>query len=423
MSSYSRQPVVFTKFAGKRNDISPENFAPSDLEEGLNVDIDSVMGGLSTRDGQTLRNAGAYHSLWSKDDVCLIASGTQLKNVRTLGAGSYALDVLRSDLTAGARLSYWMVNGQVYYCNGHETGVVKRGANRTFGLAQPTGQPVAAPIGGGLPAGRYQYAVTYLRDDGQESGTGLAGTIDLGNPLTPAGPSAFASGIGFSMIPVSADPTVIAKAIYITPTNGEVLYRAMVISAAATTAQYRNAGYDLRLPLNTQFGRPVPVGHMVAWYRGRMLMAQGSVIWYSLPYRYEMFMLRKAFLPFEADINLLAPVEDGVFVGADKTYFLQGLAPETFQSRVVAGYPAIPGTLAYEQGDYLGDGVAGRAAYWASPRGHCVGTNGGSFKNITESRFSYPIGQRGAGIVRQVRGNNQYLAVLEGDGPANNAFS
>jgi hypothetical protein len=91
--------------------------------------------------------------------------------------------------------------------------------------------------------------------------------------------------------------------------------------------------------------------------------------------------------------------------------------------RVVAAYPAIPGTLAYEQGEYIGDGIAGRTAYWTSPRGHCVGTNGGSFKNLTESRFSMPTGQRGCGIVRQTNGINQFLAIVEGSGAPNNAFS
>lgn len=411
MAAYTREPVLFNKFAGIRNNADPANFGPADLQAAPNCDIDNEQA-IASRRGYALELAGAYHSLWSKDDVCLVAAGTALKRVRAAGA-SYAMDTLRSDLTAGARLSYWMVNGQVYYCNGHETGVVKMGVNRSFGLAQPIAQPVAAAIGGGLPTGRYQYALTYLRDDGQESGTGTTGTVDLTGT----------SGIGFSNIPVSADPTVTAKCIYITATDGEVLYRALTIANAATTAAYRNEGYDLRLLLNTQLGRPAPVGHMVAWYRGRMLIAQGPFLWYSMPYRYELFMLGRAFLPFEADINLLAPVEDGVFVGADKTYFLSGQSPELFASRVVAGYPAIPGTLAYEQGDYLADGVAGRTAYWASARGHCVGTAGGSFKNITESRYSYPSAPRGAGIVRQTDGVNQYLAVLEGAGVANNAFS
>lgn len=412
MVRHAQDPVVFSKFGGIRNNTPAENFALSDLQAAVNCDVDNDEG-IMTRGGQTLRLSGTYHSLWSRDDVCLIADGASLKRVRATGPGAYALDTVRSDLTIGARLSYWMVNGQVYYANGHQTGVVKQGVGRTFGLAQPSGQPVASVVGGGLPAGRYQYAVTFLRDDGQESGTGLAGQIDLSGQ----------GGIGFSIIPVSADPTVTAKALYLTATNGEVLYRAMTIPNADTVASYRNAGYDLRLLLGTQFGQPAPIGHMVAWYRGHMLIAQGSAIWYSAPYRYELFMLGKFFLPFEADINLLAPVEDGVFVGADKTYFVSGLWDGVPAIRVVAAYPAIPGTLAYEQGEYIGDGIAGRTAYWTSPRGHCVGTNGGSFKNLTESRFSMPTGQRGCGIVRQTNGINQFLAIVEGSGAPNNAFS
>jgi hypothetical protein len=411
MAKYAQEPVELSKFAGLRNNTPAENFSPEDLQVAINADIDNDQG-IMRRAGYTERVAGNHHSLWSKDDVALVAIGATLKRLRATSATAYALDTLRSDLTTGARLSYWMVNGQVYYTNGHQSGVITQGVNRTFGLTPPIGQPIATAIGGGLPAGRYQYALTYLRNDGQESGTGLAGTIDLTGQ----------AGIGFSSIPVSGDPTVAEKAVYLTATNGEVMYRAMTIANTDTTASYRNTGYDLRLPLNTQFGQPAPVGNLVAWYRGRMLVAQGPALWYSVPYRYELFMLGKAFLPFEADINLLAPVEDGVFVGADQTYFMSGQSPETFGRRIVAGYGATPGTLAYEQGDYLGDGVAGRVAYWASPRGHCVGTNGGSFKNITEARYSYPTAPRGAGIVRQVNGINQYLAILEGTGIANNAF-
>jgi hypothetical protein len=135
-------------------------------------------------------------------------------------------------------------------------------------------------------------------------------------------------------------------------------------------------------------------------------------------------MFDRAFRVFPADINLIAPVENGVFIGADRTYFLSGTAPEKWQLSAKADYGAIPHTIAYREaeGAYVGEGLPGNVAFWASPKGHCVGTDGGSFKNQTEPRFSYPTAQRGAGILRQVNGYNQYLAVLEGTGAANNAF-
>lgn len=416
MSRFSEEPFVYSKFSGIRNNTPAENFAPEDLQAAVNCDVDNDQG-IMTRNGQILRNAGTYHSLspdWiATRGTCLLVDGTTLKRLRATSATAYAMDTVRTGLTSGARLSQWLVNDCIYWCNGFETGVVQAGIARTFGIAPPSSQPVAAAIGGGLPAGRYRYAMTFLRNDGQESGTGLAATIDL----TGQG------GIGFSQIPVSDDPTVTDKAIYVTATNGEVMYQAIVIPNTDTTVNYLNAGYDLRLPLNTQFGCAAPIGHMLAWFKGKMIVAQGNVLWPSVSGRYELFMLDKEFLELESEINMLAPVEDGIFIGADRTYFMSGLWNGVPIRTVVAGYPAIPGTLAYEQGDYVGDGIAGRVAYWSSPRGHCIGANGGQFKNITESRYSFPSGQRGAGIVRQSQGINQYLAVIEGTGVANNAFS
>src|SRR5450759_1304351 len=109
MVRHAQDPVVFSKFGGIRNNTPAENFALSDLQAAVNCDVDNDEG-IMTRGGQTLRLSGAYHSLWSRDDVCLIADGASLKRVRVTGPGTYALDTVRSDLTIGARLSYWMVN-------------------------------------------------------------------------------------------------------------------------------------------------------------------------------------------------------------------------------------------------------------------------------------------------------------------------
>jgi len=413
MAQYG-QPVEFKEFDGLRNTTAPERLALSELQVAENIDIDDAKR-ITRRAGVTQRLTGATHSLWADGNLCLAVQGADLYRVNATGNGAYSKTILRSGLTAGARLSCWAVAGVAYYANGFENGVIQGGVHRSWGLEIPSGQPEASVIGGNLPPGRYQYALTFLRDDGQESGTGLAGTIELTG----------ANGIGFSGIPVSSDTTVSRKAIYLTPAGAKTFYRAMVIDNADRAAQYRNAGLDLRLMLNTQFGGPAPVGHLVSYFRGHTLVAQGNILWRSEPYRHELFMLRRAFNAFPADINLVAPVEDGVFVGADKTYFLRGTSPDKWALETVAGYPAIAGTLAYQQaeGGSVGEGLPGRVAFWASPRGHCMGTNGGAFRNLTEARYSYPSAQRGAGIMRQGNGINQFVVALEGNGVAHNAFS
>jgi len=406
----------FKEFAGLRNNTTADRMTPADLQAAVNVDIDDA-GRISRRRGTTLRLAGATHSLWAdgRGQNCLAVQGTNLLRVRAAGAGAYATDTLRTDLTPGARMACWGLNGLAYYMNGHQAGVVQEGASRTLGLACPSTQPAAAPIGGNLRAGRYQYAVTFLRRDGQESGTYHAAAIDL----------ATTTGIRFTGIPVSADPTVIARVIYLTAWNGEVLYRALTLNSTVATADYQGDGTDLRVQLATQFGEPAPIGHALACFRGHLLVAQGPNLFYSHPYRYELFPLGRAFIPFPADITLLAPVEDGVFVSADQTYFLSGASPSEWVLQTVAGYQAIPGTQSYRRAEGgtvgEGEGLSVQTVFWASNRGHCMGGNGGSFTNMTDARYSYPGAARGAGIVREVNGINQFLSVLEGTGVASNA--
>ena len=416
MAVRTEKSAEFKEFAGLRNTTTPDRLTPADLQAAVNIDIDDA-GRISRRRGRALRLAGAWHSLWADGlgQNCLAVQGSSLLRVRAVGSGAYATDVLRTDLTPGARMAYWGLNGLAYYMNGHQSGVVQEGASRTFGLACPSSQPVAQAIGGGLRAGRYQYAVTFLRRDGQESGTGIAAVIDLPT----------AGGIRFSGIPVSADPTVVGRAVYLTAWNGEVLYRALMLDNVATTADYRGDGTDLRVQLATQFGEPAPIGHALAWFRGHMLVAQGPVLWYSHPYRYELFPLGRAFKVLPADITMVAPVEDGVFVSADQTYFLSGASPSEWVLKTVASYPALPGTQSYARAEAgtvgEGEGLAMRTVFWSSNRGHCMGGNGGLFNNLTDVRYSYPGAQRGAGIVREVNGTNQYLSVLEGTGVAVNA--
>src|SRR5574340_1597454 len=211
----------FKAFTGLRNDVQSERMEAGDLVAADNVNIDSS-GQLSRREGRTLALAGDYHSLWAAGDVCLMVGGTTLYRV----APGYTTTALRTGLTAGAKMAYQAINERVYWSNGRESGVIEAGASRSWGLAVPAHQGTATATAGSLAAGTYQWAVTYLRDDGQESGTGLAGVITL----TEEG------GIALSDLPVSSDANAtLLKVLYLTECNGSVLYEAATLDADATT--------------------------------------------------------------------------------------------------------------------------------------------------------------------------------------------
>lgn len=398
--------VAYTAFAGVRNDVAPERLAPSDLALGDNVDLDQS-GRLSRRAGYTQRVAGATHSLWADpaQEICLYVAGGALRQ-------------LAPDLTSAARLtladgaarmSYVRVNERVYFSNGVETGILENGAVRTWGLAVPPTPGVAVTVGN-MPAGLYQYALTWLRADGQESGAALAGRVDV-----PEG-----GGLNLTL-PVAVDPTVVAKVLYLTTPNGETLYEAAVpFPNALTAAYYGNDANELATPLDTQFLQAAPAGQLVAYHRGRLFVAVGSVLYMSEPYAYELFDLRQH-LDLDARITMLAPLIDkeqgntginsGMFIGTDKSCgALIGMGPDDFQYVPKQNYGALLGALDYVDGSQFNDGgsTSRQLPIWLSTRGICVGMPSMQVQNLTLGRYLSPMAGQGAALF--MPGSNRFMA-------------
>lgn len=393
------------KFRGLKNTTTPERFGPQGfLDAADNVDVDDT-GKVLTRLGTTLAQAGSYHSLWSDGDRCYVMAGQDMKQV----APDYSLaQVIR--LTTARRVSFNRQQNTVYYSNGVESGRVTSSGAEGWGLAGPVSQPAAQPGAGSLPPGRYQYALTFRRSDGFESGTGVAGLIEL----------AAQGGISFSSI--EASPTGYDKCIYLSGPNGEELYRAMVVPNAAATAVYSGSGMDLTVRLETQFDAPPPPGDTVECHAGTMYVVAGSVAWHSRPYQLERFRLRDHFLRFPGAVTMFAAVADGIYVStADATWFLAGTDPRAMTSRLLFDYGAIPGTATKTAIGVLEDEAedpqgtrGGTAVMWTTPFGACIGGEGGRALNLTEKDYSLPSAARGSSIVRQARGYTQYLTALEG---------
>lgn len=387
--------VSVNKFTGLRNVDDPERFKAGDLHEAVNIDLTDT-GRISRRSGHISKVAATLpHSLWSNGSTCLFVESGALKLVNP----DYTTKTLRSGLSSNA-MSYGEVSGRVFYGNGVQNGVVDNGQSRAWGFEQPP-QPSAAVTVGLLPPGTYQYALTFIRQDGQESGAGKAGVIEL----TATG------GIAFSNI--ASHSEAVEKRLYVSTANGEELYHALTLTTETAANHHSNEALGMRC--TTQFCSPAPVGTIVFWYNGRMYVASGNTLYPSRPFAYELFDLDETYLPFDSRITLCAPVADGIWIGTDtQTIFLSGPGPEAFQLILKASHGAIPGTLDYGSGQYLADGVQGMVAYWASPNGICSGGDSGAFRNLTESRYRFDgTALTGAGLVRQIDGMNQYLLTLQ----------
>lgn len=386
------------EFAGLRNTTPVERFDLPDLAEALNVDIDDTLE-ISRRAGYSAPVvAGAFRSVFASGNVCLaLRNETDLVRIQP----NYAVSVIRSGMTPGLDISYTQLGTSIGFSNGIDIGIVQGSEARSWGLAVPVSQGFAANMGGSLVAGTYQYAVTFMRRDGQQSGTQRAETIEVTE-----------GGIAITGIPVSNDQQVDFKMVWISERDAEHLYLAGIIPNAQTVFN-QVATFKQTARLSTQFLSAPPAGDIVRSFAGRALVAVGPVLFYSEPYAYELFDLRKNFT-FTSDITLVEPMNDGVYLStSDETFWLSGTIPEQWKLDSKLSYGAIPGTSAMCSADMLFDGKGnGLAAVFASTRGLCAGLDGGNIVNLTQDRFTYPITTKGAGIIRRYKGTVQYVAAL-----------
>lgn len=397
--------IRFEVFTGLRNDRPMERFEHTDLAAGTNIDIDNS-GMISRRPGYTLATAGSFHSLWSDNAIGLAVTGGKLQSI----SSAYGLTPLKTMSDANARVSYSKINGKVYLSSEADSAVVENGVARTWGISVPPTAGVSVTVGS-MPAGTYQFAVTYMRGDGQESGASLAGQITVGASGT-AGIGAGEGGrygLNFAM-PVSSDPGVVLKNLYLSTPNGEIMYLAISMPNSQLTALYSGDALELNLPLITQFLSPPPQGQIIGYYRGRMYVAQEENLYPSEPFAFELFDLRK-YIAMDGRITMFAAMEDkerpgvsqglesGLFLGTDRSCGILA-GKEEFQYVPKVDYGAIEGAMTYVDGSLFADDSAGARMLpiWLTTQGICVGMPQMEIKNLTRTKYGFTAAGKGSAM-------------------------
>ena len=393
------KPQSFRGYAGLRNDVPEERYTKADLSSATNVDLDET-GRVYRRFGYSLLAAKASaHSLFALGRLACYAAGTQLYR---LDLADFSGASVATGLTAGAPLTYVGVNGAVYWGNGYQSGVLTPSVGRSFGLTPPA-VPALFETPGGFPAGRYGVTATYVRDDGQESGAPQIKVITL-----PAN-----SGISVT-VEASSDPTVVRKNVYMTGPDGEVAFFAGTLANGSGAAVYTQPTLGV-VPLITLAKTPLPPARVLAYYNGRVYGASGAHLYYSDPYNFELMDPRQNVVSFDSQVNVVAPVLDGLFVGTDTaTYFLSGADPSDFVRRAVAPYGAVWGKAVQVPGEFVSKDRetrrAGNVVLWMSKKGPCYGTDGGEFKNMTSDRLIRPDATYSANLFRASSGTYHFVS-------------
>lgn len=382
--------LTLTRFAGISNRLPPERISsyPTretdaiELVDARNVDIDNARR-LARRSGQTIKLAGSgIHSLWSNGALCLYVRDGIMYRLNE----NFSSVALAAGLSA-APMCYVEVNGRIYHSNGETTAVLDQGRVRSWGVGIDQTAVKASATSGDLPAGIYQFAMTLLREDGQESGTGLASRIDLAG-----------GGIAFAW-KVPPDPAITHAALYLTQPDGETLLQAAVVDVEL--GHYVYTGGARALPLATQWLDAPPAGQALALHRGRLYIAAGEVLYATAPLSYEHCDLRDFYQFDGSPIQIVAPVTGGLFVGTSSAvYFLSG---DTFAERTLVGQldtGAVRGSVAFGDGEAVtgqrelaGQGVV----LFATADGVVMGLPDGSIKQLTRERYDMPGARAGVG--------------------------
>jgi len=381
------------------DNVAPETAMPAGaLREAENVDLDKA-GRPRRRPGLTLRYSGSgIHSLWTGAGRTLFAEGGAIKAL----ASDWTASTLVTGLDPSKLVSYQDVAGQIWWSNGDQSGrILDDGTATTWGIENPPGQPTAsARTGlGGMDAGTYQVAVTFLSADYEESGTGQAASVQI------------SAGDGISLTGIPQGDAAYIR-VYLTPPNGDAFYHYRDLAMGTTSLDIGRGTPGRRL--ETQFAAPLPAGQIVRHYNARMWVASESVLWFSLPFRYGLGRPAEDFFYFPSRITVVEPVKDGLFVVADKTYFLGGPIPAQMSQDEVSDATGVEGTGALVQAKHFAlKDMQGEVAFWFGSRGAMLGLPGGAVQAIMEDRAVVPEYEEGATLFRERNGIRQMVTTLK----------
>ena len=397
--------TLLTSFKGLNNVGSPENTDLNYLKKILNFNIDKT-GNLSKRKGYSKVINGNFSSLWASENS-LGCYGTLNGDLVRIYQ-DYSTEVLQSNI-GDSKVSFEEIDGIIYYCSNTVTGIISNGLQRSWGIERNWNSPNLSLTSGNLPAGLYQLTYTWVYADGRESGCSRASII-----TTPAN-----SGIN---VEIGESPTdALYARVYTSSYNGSQLYYHGIANANST--YLISNVVDAVDPLRFFNIDKAPLGHICKYYRGRIYIASGNILWYSEPFQYEQFRLDSNYFEFPEEIREVMPVEDGIWVGADRLYYLSGEEPEKFKRSTKEHVKIVEGTSTKISGSYihLDNTPIGYKWLVTSDLGIWVLFNQGLCINLTSENVALDQADSGTSLFLQDGGMNMYMSLLKTNSNPNNS--
>lgn len=386
--------LTFAQFRGINNVQPQERLDDASLVRAENVDI-GLSGEIVRRGGFTELSDQCHKNLYQAQGFMLATVNGDMTAIRPDGARHMVAQSIGTD-----RVWYTdLPDGSTLFSNGLINGSTDGVTGKGWGVQAPHTYGDMSSIAGLLHPGSYTYYVTHVRQsDGLEGPPTMAPPVqvDLG-------------GVFLMGLPVLDGHKT---NVYLSGHGGEGAYLAG--STATDAFVFTGANAVLTLPCRTMGLSAAPVGILGAFWRGRVLVAQGGTLWASMPHAHHLFDLRRDFKQFGASITMVQPVQDGIYVGTTQDLFFLG--GQTFDQLTIVNKnhgPVVLGSGVSAPGNKvkLGDSVGDGEAVLCIAGGAIVaGFAGGQTYAITDDTYHTSV-QEVSATFREVNGVPQYIAV------------
>lgn len=371
------------------------------LRSAVNVDL-TKDGHPLRRVGYALKSSGFVHSLWSDPRI---SYGLCVKDGWLTHIDSSGLETPLQEISPYLPVSYTELNGEVYWSNGEALGRVAGKQAKHWGLAVAPEPTVTTTAAGGLFAGTYQVAVSCSDVEGTEHGACESVSVEI------------TTGQGIRVEFGSVPDNAVDYNVYCSQANSEVLYLVATVAVA-------NSQFDIAQPalgrgrqLETAHRQPPRAGQLVRAFSGRVYIARRDTVFFTDPLRYHLTQPSQGIFMFDADVTLLEPVKDGLYVGGDfGVVFISGTDPYNVTQMAVSGSAPVPRAVTRVPGIRMELAADDVPVFWLQDGVMYAGLAGGQLKPLTEDRLAVPTHRLGAMLLREREGMSHVVSVLRQSG-------
>lgn len=362
--------LTFKQFTGINNVLPEHRLKGNDLLAATDVDI-GLDGEIVRRGGYARMAYECHKNLWQAQGFMLATSGSALVAIHPSGDR-------RTIYPALGHSRVWYCNlpdGRTTFTNGLIHGVTDGYSGFDRGVAPPDSLGVPDVAFGALIPGQYRYHLTFTR---------LSDRVE--SPAVSSEPVAVSGGgLRLDGLPTRDGH---ALTVYLSNPDGEGAFFAGVVEGRSIELGDPHASFAP--PCRTIGAQVFPVGTVTAFWRGRVLVAQGDVLWASRPMTPHLADWQD-FKPMGSRITAVCPVHDGIYVGTDEDLFFLGGETWDQLTLVRTGMGAVVlGSGIAVPGDQIGMGEgtgSGQAMVCIAGGEIVAGFAGGQTSSMTAKRY------------------------------------